>query len=63
MIVKNQTFAIIVMLCAGFGTIITTYFSGSVEGGEGFGAGIMFCLLLWILFKYKTEIKSIKNEK
>ena len=52
---ENRTFGIIVMLCAGFGIILTAYFTGSKECGEGFGAGILFCFLLWILFKYKAK--------
>jgi len=60
---KNQAFSIIVLLCAGFGTIITAYFSGSVEGGQGFGTGIIFCFMLWVLFKYKSETKPSEEEE
>ena len=62
---KNQTFAIIVMLCAGFGTVLTSYFSNSIEIGQGFGVGIIFCFLLWILFKYdalEEKTKGVENE-
>ena len=60
---KNQTFAIIVMLCAGFGTVLTSYFSNSIEIGQGFGVGIIFCFLLWILFKYDAVCEKVGEKQ
>jgi len=56
---KDVNFVIIGLLCAGFGTILVSYFSKSVESGQGFGLGMIFCLILWTLFK-KQKSKIIK---